>query len=116
MNRIKELEDALSDLIDVASECDGWEEFPSYALDRAFRVWEKKRSKKYNDIDDFFEKNKNGWIFDGINWSTADYIELKIKRNVNVDGKILVEFKSFECFSSIEDSKNKLLDWANNEN
>lgn len=33
--RIEKLESALSKLIDVAQECDGWESFPSSDLDEA---------------------------------------------------------------------------------
>jgi len=33
--RIAQLEKALSDLIDIASECDSWESFPSGALENA---------------------------------------------------------------------------------
>lgn len=33
--RIRNLEDALSELIGIAEQCDGWESFPNKALDDA---------------------------------------------------------------------------------
>ena len=40
--RIKKLEVAFKRLIDLAGECDGWESFPSNALDEAYAVIENK--------------------------------------------------------------------------
>lgn len=40
--RIKKLEVAFEKLIDLAGECDGWESFPSNALDEAYAVIENK--------------------------------------------------------------------------
>ena len=39
-SRIKELENALENLISDASTCDGWEHFPEDYLDKARRVLE----------------------------------------------------------------------------
>ncbi len=36
--RVNQLESALSDLISVASECDGWESFPSEPLEEACNI------------------------------------------------------------------------------
>jgi len=48
-NRVAALEDALRTLISVAAECDGWEEFPSQAIEDA--------EKSLNRLDD-----ADGWI------------------------------------------------------
>lgn len=41
--RIKELEEALEDLINTASKCDSWESFPSGPLDEAIDILNKGR-------------------------------------------------------------------------